>query len=58
MVKVIELGKWVLAHYQEVILAANAVMGSLIALALIIPGEQPEKAFQKAADFLAKFSKK
>jgi hypothetical protein len=58
MQSVLDIGKWVLAHYQEVIVGATGVVSALIALALVIPGEQPEKALQKALDFLAKFSKK
>jgi hypothetical protein len=38
--------------------AVNAVLLALIALCLMIPGEQPEKALQSAVDFLSKFSKK
>lgn len=34
------------------------VLNSLIALCLLIPGEQPEKALQAVVDFLGKFSKK
>jgi hypothetical protein len=35
-----------------------AVLSALIALFLLIPGEQPEKALQAIVDFLAKFSAK
>lgn len=38
--------------------ALNAVLLALIALFLLIPGEQPEKALRSVADFLEKFSKK
>lgn len=41
-----------------IILASEAVLMALITLFLLIPGDQPEKALQKALDFLAKFSKK
>lgn len=40
------------------IAAINAVLVALIALFLLIPGEQPEKALQGVVDFIAKFSKK
>lgn len=49
---------WILAHYQEVLTGLSAVVGGLIAISLIVPGDQPEKALQGFADFLAKFSKK
>ena len=35
-----------------------AVVGGLIMIAMVIPGEQPEKALQSALDFLKKFSSK
>lgn len=38
--------------------AVVLVINSIIALSLMIPGEQPEKFLQKVVDFLAKFSKK
>lgn len=34
------------------------LMAAIIAIALVIPGEQPEKFLQAAVDFLKKFSKK
>lgn len=37
---------------------AVAILSALIALFLVIPGEQPEKTLQAIVDFLAKFSKK
>lgn len=38
--------------------AILAVLTALIALCMLIPGEQPEKALQGIVDFIAKFSKK
>ena len=49
---------WILANYQGLIAAVIAVLSALIALALIIPGDQPEATLQKWVDFLSKFSKK
>lgn len=50
--------QWILANYQALIAAFMAALSALIALFLIIPGEQPEKALQGVVDFIAKFSKK
>ena len=58
MQTVLEIGQWILANHQVVLSALVAVVGALIALFLVIPGEQPEKGLQSVADFLAKFSKK
>lgn len=49
---------YLILNGPALIAAANAVLLALIALFLLIPGEQPEKALRIIADFLAKFSKK
>jgi hypothetical protein len=38
--------------------AITALLGAVIAIAQLIPGEEPERSLQKVVDFLAKFSKK
>lgn len=38
--------------------AITALLGAVIAIAQLIPGEQPEKSLQAVVDFLAKFSRK
>ncbi len=58
MQSVLAIGQWILANYQAVISGVAGVISALIAVALIVPGDQPEKALQGVADFLAKFSKK
>ena len=50
--------QWVMSNWNEVVLALIALLSGVIAIALIIPGEQPEKALQKIVDFLTKISKK
>ena len=35
-----------------------ALLAAIIAIALVIPGEQPEKTLKAIVDFLSKFSKK
>jgi hypothetical protein len=47
-----------IAKIQEFVGAICVVMAGLIALFMMIPGEQPEKALQSALDFLKRFSKK
>jgi len=34
------------------------ILSAIIAIALVIPGEQPEKFLQRVLDFLKKWSKK
>lgn len=48
----------ILAKLPEILGLANAVLLPLIAICMIIPGAQPEKALQAIVDFIAKFSKK
>lgn len=50
--------KFVAEHASEIILALNGILVGVIGIALLIPGEQPEKALQGVVDFLSKFSKK
>ena len=49
---------YVVAHPYEILGAVNALIAGVIAVSLLVPGEQPEKALQGIADFLAKFSRK
>ncbi len=38
--------------------AITALLGAVIAIAQLVPGDEPENTLQKIVDFLAKFSKK
>lgn len=58
MDKVLEIGQWIIANYQVVISALVAVLGGLITIFLLVPGDQPEKFLKAVVDFLAKFSVK
>lgn len=49
---------WIVANGPSIVAAIVAVLSSLIALFMLIPGEQPEKFLQGAVDFLSKFSVK
>ncbi len=49
---------WILANYEALITAVVALMSGIIAVALLIPGEQPEKTLKKLVDFISKFSVK
>lgn len=50
--------QWIVASGPNFLAAVMAVLSALIALFMLIPGEQPEKALQGIVEFLAKFSKK
>lgn len=58
MAQLLEILNWAIASGPHILAAIMAVLGALIALFLLIPGEQPEKALQAALDFIAKFSLK
>jgi hypothetical protein len=58
MEKVIEAGQWLVVHGPEVVSAIVALLSGVTAIALLIPGEQPEKALKGVVEFLEKFSKK
>lgn len=38
--------------------AITTLLGAVIAVAQLIPGDEPEKTLQRVVDFLAKFSRK
>lgn len=58
MDKALELLHWAVANGPQFISAVVAVLSAVIALCLLVPGEQPEKALQGVVDFLSKFSLK
>lgn len=50
--------QFLLAHWQEILLGVSGVISGVIAIALIVPGPEPEASLQKVLDFLSKFSRK
>lgn len=49
---------FITANYQSIISASIALLSGVIAVCLLIPGPQPEKALQGVVDFISKFSVK
>jgi len=58
MEKLLEVGKWLVSHGPDVVSGVMGVLSGVVAISLLIPGEQPEKALKGVIDFLAKFSRK
>jgi hypothetical protein len=58
MDKVLEIGKWLFANWDVLIASVIGLFSASLALAMIIPGSQPDKFLQGALDFLLKFSRK
>ena len=56
MQNVLAIGQWILANYQLLISAMVGLFGAALILALLIPGDQPDKFLQGIVDFLSKFS--
>jgi uncharacterized membrane protein len=48
----------ILNNWQSYLGALSAILVAAIAVASLIPGDEPEKTLQKIVDFLSKFSKK
>lgn len=53
-----EIVKYVMENWQEMLNAGTALITGVVAVSLIIPGEQPEKFLQSVLNFIKKFSKK
>lgn len=58
MEKIIVLSTWLTTEGPKLLTTTVAALTALIAVFMLIPGDQPEKALQKVVDFLAKFSRK
>ncbi len=58
MQKLLEIGQFLLAHGPEIVSAIVAILSGIIAISLMIPGEQPEKALKKVVALLEKVSAK
>lgn len=58
MDKMIQLGAFLMAYGPEMVSGVVMMLSGMIVVAMLIPGEQPEKALQGAVDFLKKFSAK
>ena len=50
--------KWIMENFSAILAAIIGVIGALIVLFALIPGDQPEATLQKILDFLKKFSNK
>jgi hypothetical protein len=48
----------IIAKAQDVLGSVSLVLTGLIAICMMIPGDQPEKALQSILDLIKKFSKK
>lgn len=58
MEQVIQAGQWLVVFGPELVAALVAMLTGAIGIALLIPGDEPEKTLKVIADFLSKFSRK
>ena len=58
MAKLLEIGQLLIANWQQIVAYSIAGLTGLIGIALIIPGDHPDKELQAAVDFLKKISLK
>lgn len=58
MEKVLSVLKLVMEHGPAIVAALVAILTGVIGIAMLIPGEQPEKALKGVVAFLEKFSAK
>lgn len=58
MEQILAIIGWISAHYMVVISAVVGILTGLIAIFLLIPGDQPEKFLQSIVDFLKGISNK
>jgi hypothetical protein len=58
MEKLIVIASWLVTEGPSILSALIGVLTAMIGLAMLIPGEQPEKALKKAVEFLSKYSRK
>lgn len=49
---------FLIAHGLQILGAVTLILSGLLAIALIIPGDQPDNFLQGVLDFLKKFSSK
>lgn len=58
MAKLMEVVQWIMAHGLEIVASVQALLMALIALFMLIPGEQPEKALRSIVELIARLSRK
>lgn len=58
METILALLSFIPANFATIVTAILGLATAMLALAMLIPGDQPDKFLQSAVDFLTKFSKK
>lgn len=58
METILKAGEWLVVFGPEVVTAIVAMLSGVIGIALLVPGEEPEKTLKSVSDWLAQFSRK
>lgn len=58
MQTVISVIAFIVANIDVILMAVLSILMGVIAIAMLIPGEQPEKTLKAIVAFIEKFSKK
>jgi hypothetical protein len=58
MEQITELVKWMLMHGPMILEHLEVAILALIAIFMLVPGEQPEKALQAVINVIKRFSRK
>lgn len=58
MQMLLDVIKFIAAHFNEIVTALVGLLMGIIGVCLIIPGDFPDKQLQAMVDFLKKFSAK
>lgn len=54
----LKAGEWVLTFGPELISALVLILTGVAGVAMMVPGDEPEKTLKAIAEWLAKFSRK
>lgn len=58
MNSILDLVHGLLGNWDSLLGKASAIVAALLSIAMIIPGDQPDKVLQSLLDFIKKYSKK
>lgn len=53
-----DIVKFLSLNWDALLIAVQGILMGVIAISIMIPGDQPEKFLQSIVDFVSKFSKK
>ena len=58
VVSAVAVATFMSANFLTIVGGISTILGGLIAIAMVVPGEHPDTEFTAARDFILKFSRK